>query len=36
MVGDPLYTPYRKEPAINVSDLPEQLQVLFVQSPAGR
>ncbi|MBC8106555.1 MAG: TIGR03790 family protein [Anaerolineae bacterium] len=36
MVGDPLYTPYRKDPAIAVSDLPEQLQGLFEKRPAGR
>ncbi|CAN5442366.1 hypothetical protein BH09PLA1_BH09PLA1_10790 [soil metagenome] len=36
MVGDPLYTPYRKNPALSVSDLPEPLRVLFQTAPAGR
>lgn len=34
IVGDPLYTPYRKDPPLKVSDLPEQLKVLFQPAPA--
>lgn len=34
-VGDPLYTPYRKNPALAVSDLPDRLQVLFSPPDQG-
>ena len=29
MIGDPLYIPYKKNPALNISDLPPQLQIIF-------
>jgi hypothetical protein len=32
MVGDPLYRPYQKEPAMKVEDLPEHLRALFEPS----
>ena len=34
-IGDPLYTPYAKNPAIKVEDLPAQLRTAF-NEPATR
>ena len=28
-VGDPLYTPFKKDPALRIDDLPERLRVIF-------
>jgi hypothetical protein len=28
-IGDPLYTPYKKNPALAVEDLPDHLPLLF-------
>jgi uncharacterized protein (TIGR03790 family) len=30
MIGDPLYTPYKTNPALTVNDLPKRLQSIFV------
>jgi uncharacterized protein (TIGR03790 family) len=31
LVGDPLYTPFKKQPALKVTDLPVKLQSIFAQ-----
>jgi hypothetical protein len=35
MIGDPLYTPYKTNPALAVEDLPPRLKVVFAP-PATR
>jgi len=36
MIGDPLYTPYAKNPAIAVDDLPAKLKAAMAEPAAGR
>ena len=33
LVGDPLYTPYKQNPAIGIADLPPNLRSLFSDHP---
>lgn len=36
MIGDPLYTPYKNNPALTVEDLPVRLQGIFASAPPTR
>jgi uncharacterized protein (TIGR03790 family) len=36
LVGDPLYTPFKTNPALKVEDLPERLRVVFDAPPTTR
>ena len=36
LIGDPLYTPYKTNPALAVADLPGRMKVIFAGSPSTR